>query len=124
MTVDDLLALADIARLSGHAGEAVPPLERIVAVHAGDARASLAALTLGRIELTSLSNPHAAVGPLRSALALGIPRELEGDTHALLVEALGRDGDLEGARAAFEVYVARHPTHPKRAGVTRWSTER
>ena len=119
-TVDDLLALADIARLSGHASEAVPPLERILTVHAGDARASLAALTLGRIELTSLSNPHGAIGPLRAALALGIPRDLEGDTHALLIEAFGRDGDAEGARAAFDVYVARHPTHPKRASVMRW----
>jgi transmembrane sensor len=122
-TVDELLALADIARLSGHAGDAVPPLARIVAAHPGDPRASLAALTLGRIELGSLANPHAAVAPLRSALALGIPRDLEGDTHALLVEALGRDGDAAGARAAYAIYVGRHPTHPKRDSVARWVRE-
>jgi len=119
-TVDELLALADIARLSGHPRDAVPPLERIVSAHSGDARASLAALTLGRVELTALADAHAAIAPLRSALALGIPRDLEGDTHALLVEALGRDGDADGARAAYTTFVSRHPTHPKRASVVRW----
>lgn len=121
--VDELLALADVARLSGHPGDAVPPLARIVAAHPGDPRASLAALTLGRIELTSLGDPHAATAALRSALALGIPRDLEGDTHALLVEALGRDGDAAGARATYDVYVARHPAHPKRESVARWIRE-
>ncbi len=50
-SVDELLLLADVARLSGHAGEAVMPLERIISTYPKSAQAPLAAFTLGKIQL-------------------------------------------------------------------------
>ncbi len=46
--VEDLLALADVARLSGHPVDAVGPLERVLADFGADAQAPLAAFALGR----------------------------------------------------------------------------
>ena len=52
--VDELLLAADTARLSGHPAAALPFLERVEHDHAGDARAPLAAFTLGRLYLNDL----------------------------------------------------------------------
>ena len=45
----ELLAMSDVARLAGHPRGAVAPLSKLVAEHASDARAPLAAFTLGRV---------------------------------------------------------------------------
>jgi transmembrane sensor len=108
-TVEDLFALADVARLSGHPADAVGPLRRIVDDHGSDPRAALAALTLGRIELKSLGRPVEASAALRRAFALGVPRGLAEDAYGLLVEAAARSGDRAGARAAYEQYAAQFP---------------
>lgn len=81
--VDDLLSLADIARLSGHPGDAVAPLERIIQDHASDPNAALAAFTLGRVESDQLRRPERAIRALERAVQLGLPSALEAD-------ALGR----------------------------------
>jgi len=83
--VNDLSALADVARLSGNPAEAVAPLKRILLEFAGDAHAPLAAFVLSRLELDSLGRSQAAVRALEQALALGIPRglrEAEGHVRA------------------------------------------
>jgi transmembrane sensor len=107
--VDDLLALADVARLSGHPHEAVAPLERILTEFAGDGQAPLAAFALGRIELDGLNRPKAAAAALQKALALGIPRSLREDVRARLVEAHARAGDATAARSAAAAYADEFP---------------
>lgn len=118
--VDDLLALADVARLSGHPVEAVHPLEQIVAKHAGDGRAALAAFTLGRMQLDNLGRPAAAATSFARALSLGLPAGLAEDASARRVEALARAGDREGAKQAAEAYRAQFPNGHHGAAIEAW----
>jgi transmembrane sensor len=106
----DLLALADVARLSGHPAEAVEPLDRILARFADDPQASLAAFTLGRVELDSLDRPRRAVVAFDRALALGVPRSLDEDVRVRLVEAHLRAGDRAAARDVARRYLRDYPT--------------
>jgi transmembrane sensor len=107
--VNDLLALADVARLSGHPAEAVMPLDRILGDFANDAQAPLAAFALGRLEMDSLGHAQAAASAFRKALALGIPRSLREDVRARLVEAYARSGDGRAAQRAADAYLAEFP---------------
>jgi len=107
--VNDLFALADVARLSGHPADAVVPLERILTDFASDARAPLAAFALGRLELDSLGQAHAAASAFRKAMDLGIPSGLREDVRARLVEAYARSGDVDAARRAADAYAAEFP---------------
>ncbi len=118
-SVDDLLTLADVARLSGHPADAVGPLERLVTEHPADSRTSLAAFTLGRVHLDSLHAPAAAVRAFEKAIALGIPGGLAEDAYAHLVEARAKAGDEAGAKAAFAEYVRRFPKGARRAELGR-----
>jgi transmembrane sensor len=113
--VTDLLALADVARLSGHPREAVAPLERILNSFGTDPQAPLAAFALGRLELDALSRPARAAVALHRALSLGVPRSLEEDVRARLVEANERAGDHEAAQAAAREYLRRLPSGRHRA---------
>jgi transmembrane sensor len=122
-SIDDLFTLADVARLSGHAVEAVDPLQRIVTEHPSDGRASLAALTLGRIQLRSLGMSTAAARSLEKAIALGVPSGLSEDTQALLIEALSRAGERGRARAAYAEFTARFPESQKSAELSVWVRE-
>jgi transmembrane sensor len=108
--VKDLLALADVARLSGHPTEAVVPLGRILSEFPNDAQAPLAAFALGRLELDSLGHAQAAVAAFRKALALGIPRSLREDVTARLVEAYARSGNAGEARRVADTYLAEFPS--------------
>jgi transmembrane sensor len=118
--VHDLLALADVARLSGHPAEAVRPLERILVEFATDSQAPLAAFALGRVELDSLGHARAATSAFRKALALGIPRGLREDVLARLVEACARSGDASAARQAAEVYRTEFPDGRHAHAIQRW----
>jgi transmembrane sensor len=123
-SVDDLMALADVARLSGHPADAVQPLTRVVTGHAGDPRASLAAFTLGRIELDNLGQPAAAANAFAQAIALGLPGGLREDAQARLVEARARAGDRAGAQAAAADYERAFPHGTYLAKVQRWAAPR
>jgi transmembrane sensor len=107
--VDDLMALADVARLSGHPAEAVEPLERVLSEHAGEPQAPLAAFALGRLELDWLGRPDRAARALERALTLGIASSLREDVRARLVEALVRMHDRDAARAAAAAYAREFP---------------
>jgi transmembrane sensor len=122
-TVDDLLILADVARLSGHPREAVKPLTRVVHEHPADPRASLAAFMLGRVELDSLGAPAAGAAAFERALALGIPGGLAEDAYAGLVKSRAKAGDASGARAAAGEYLARYPSGRRAEEVKRWASE-
>lgn len=123
-SVDDLLTLADVARLSGHPREAVAPLQRVLRDHATDGRAALAAFTLGRVELDELGEPAAAATAFDRAIALGVPRALEEDAYARLVEAYARAGDDASARLAYDRAVARFPGGAREPAMRRWVERR
>lgn len=108
-TMDELLTLADVARLSGHPRDAIEPLERALHLHAGDRRAPVAAFTLGRIELHALGRPGRAARAFERCLELGAPRALREDAHARLAQARQRAGDHSGARAAARDYLRLFP---------------
>jgi transmembrane sensor len=112
--VEALLAAADRARASGHAAEAARSLEHVLARHSDDARAPLAALTLGRLYV-KLERPNEAVAALERATELGLPAALAEEGAAFLVRAHALAGDVEAARAAAERYQAAFPDG-------RWST--
>ena len=101
--------MADVARLSGHPKDATIPLEQLIAEHSSDARAPLAALTLGRVQLNSLNLPSQAASSIEKALALGLPAGLVEDAYALLVEAYARAHNLVEARAAYRQYLTTAP---------------
>ncbi len=118
--VRDLLTVADVARLSGHPREAVPPLQRILDDHPDDPGAPVAAFTLGRIQLDALGDPADAADSFARALALHVPPGLEEDACARLVEARARAGDAAGARRAAEEYRRRFPQGALGRDVSRW----
>jgi transmembrane sensor len=118
--VNDLFALADVARLSGHPADAVVPLERILTDFASDARAPLAAFALGRLELDSLGQAHAAASAFHKAIDLGIPSGLREDVRARLVEAYSRSGDVDAARRAADAYVAEFPRGRHMQAIQGW----
>lgn len=114
-SIEELLLLADVARLSGHPREAVAPLEQAIAQYGGHRRAAVAAFTLGRLQADVLSNLNGAVDAFERCLALGPPAALHADALARLAEARERTGDREGARAAAREYLERYP-EGQRAG--------
>jgi transmembrane sensor len=118
--VNDLFALADVARLSGHPADAVVPLERILTDFANDARAPLAAFALGRLELDSLGQAQAAATAFHKALVLGIPSGLREDVRARLVEAYARSGDSGAARRAADAYVDEFPNGRHSQAIQGW----
>jgi transmembrane sensor len=122
--VSDLLALADVARLSGHPAEAVMPLERNLSDFSNDAQAPLAAFALGRLELDFLGRAHAAAAAFRRALALGIPRSLREDVRARLVEAYARSGDGSAAQSAADAYADEFPEGRHTQAIRGWLQRR
>lgn len=122
--VADLLALADVARLSGHPADAVAPLDRILTDFADDAQAPLAAFALGRLELDSLGRPEPAILALNQALKLGIPRSLREDVRARLVEACARSGQPDAARAAADAYFREFPRGRHTRAIKGWLAPR
>jgi len=118
--VNDLLALADVARLAGHPAEAVVPLERILTEFSHDAQAPLAAFALGRLELDSLGHARASVAAFRKALALGIPHGLREDVLSRLVEAYVKSGDSAGAQRAADAYLEEFPNGRHARAVQGW----
>jgi transmembrane sensor len=104
---EELLAAADVARLSGHPREAVPFLERVLADFHGDPRAPLAAFGLGRILLPA--QPAEAAARFAEARALAPSGTLAEDALAREVEAWSRAGKPGKARDAATEYVRRYP---------------
>ena len=121
-SVDVLLELADVARLSGHPNEAIAPLTEIADRHATDPRAPLAAFTLGRVLLDRA--PALASQRFEQAIAGGLPVSLVEDAMALVVEARARAGDRSGAEAAAARYESAYPNGRRREAVRGWASPR
>jgi transmembrane sensor len=111
-SAEDLLVLADVARLSGHPPEAIAPLEQLLAEHASDPNAALAAFTLGRIEADDMDRPARAAQAFERATQLALPRALLPDALARLADARHDAGDDAGARQAAQRYLDSFPEGP------------
>lgn len=121
--LDQLLKLADVARLSGHPADAVVPLRRIITEHRADSRAALAAFTLGRLHLDSLRNPAGAASDFRTAIGLRLPSALLEDAHLRWIEAAAKAGDRRQAREAYDRYRSQFPQSPRMSVADRWARE-
>jgi len=111
-----LFAQADRARLEGRSLEATRTLRQLTQRFPRDARAPLAAFTLGRLLLENLRQPADA------ARAFALARSLAGGSGALAEDALAREveawraaGDASKASAQAQRYRALYPngTHSK-----------
>jgi transmembrane sensor len=102
-----LLADADRARLGGRFDDGAALLERLVREHPGDARAPLAAFSLGRLLLGELGRPAEAARAFARARALAPDGPLAREALAREAEAWARAGDSERARAREIEYRAR-----------------
>lgn len=123
-TVDQvgvLLAQADTARKAAKWDEAVAILEKIVAEHPGDLRASLAAFTLGRVELESRRQFVKAAEAFAKARSLSPDGPLAEDALAREVEAWAKAGNVERAKVSAREYLEKFPTGHRRDWVDRFS---
>jgi transmembrane sensor len=109
MNVSELLLAADAARLSGHPDAALPYLRRVVEEHAEDARAPLAAFTLGGVLMHQLGMPREAEAAYARARATSLSGALAQDALARQVEAAHRAGDEALARNLARDYLERYP---------------
>jgi transmembrane sensor len=107
--VEELLLAADSARLSGHPEAALPYLKRVIAQHAKDSRAPLAAFTLGGVLMHQLGQPREAEAAYARARELSLNPSLSEDALARQVEAAYRAGDSARARALAQEYLASYP---------------
>ncbi len=109
LTPEALLLYADVARLSRHPADAVAPLRTLVARHAQDPRAPLAAFTLGRVLLDHLGRPREAAAAFAQAQTLDPEGALAEDALAREVEAWSRADDIPRARERARAYLERYP---------------
>jgi transmembrane sensor len=107
--VEQLLLAADTARLSGHPEASLPYLRRVVARHATDSRAPLAAFTLGGVLMQQLGQPREAEAAYARARELASSSALAEDALARQVEAAHRAGLAERARTLGEEYLSKYP---------------
>ncbi len=116
----DLLLAADVARLGGHPANAVKYLQSVVSSHAGDARAPLAAFTLGRVLLDDLGRPRAAAQAFATCLRLAPNGALAQDALAREVEAWSHAGENALAHQRAEQYLKLFPQGRRAAAVRRF----
>lgn len=120
LTTADAILAADTARLAGHPEAAVDYLQRALAADPDDARAPLAAFTLGRVYLYELGRPRDAAEAFARARELDPRSSVAEDALAREVEAWSRAGVDERAREAAELYLARYPDGHWRRTVKRY----
>jgi transmembrane sensor len=121
---EELMLAADAARLSGDAPAAVPYLKRVAANHPKDARAPLAAFTLGRIYLFDLNQPLQAREAFALTRRLSSQGALAEDALAREVEAAARTGAQREAQALAQEYLSRYPQGRRRAQIRSFAEPR
>lgn len=117
---DELLALADTARSTGHDDAAALALRRLLSIGHNDANAATAAFTLGRLELEKLGRPLDAAAHFAQAAAHPSMGPLAEDALARRVEALWAGGEKDKALEAARVMVERFPKGAHAAKLQRW----
>jgi len=118
-TPEDLLLAADVARLGGRPDKAVALLQRVIADHAFDPRAPLAAFTLGRTLLEQLGRPREAAQAFATARRLDRGGTLTQDALAREVESWAGAGEAEQAHARAVEYMRLYPRGRRAAAVKR-----
>ncbi|HKP55671.1 MAG TPA: FecR family protein [Polyangiales bacterium] len=118
--VEELLLAADTARLSGHPEAALPYLKRVIAQHAKDSRAPLAAFTLGGVLMHQLGQPREAEAAYARARELSLNPSLSEDALARQVEAAYRASDSARARSLAQEYLADYPNGRRVRAVRRF----
>jgi transmembrane sensor len=106
---DDLLLAADVARLSGHPADAVPYLERLIRESGNHPKAAMAAFALGRVLMTSLSQPEKAALEFAEARSRAQGGSLGEDALAREVEAWAQAGTATRARERAQEYLRLYP---------------
>ncbi len=109
----DLLAAADVARLSGHPAEARAPLRQILDRHRTDPRAGLAAFTLGRVLLEEIHDPRGAAEAFALARAFEPDSPLVEDAWVHEIESLVRAGAAADAKSRAVDYLRKFPAGAK-----------
>jgi transmembrane sensor len=107
---DDLLLAADVARLSGHPGDAVPFLERSIRESGSSPKAAMAAFALGRVFMTSLGSPEKAALEFAEARSRAQGGSLAEDALAREVEAWAQAGSVSRARERAQEYLRLYPS--------------
>ncbi len=115
-TPSDLMLAADVARLAGHPGEALPYLRRVVRDHSGSGQAPLAAFTLGRT-LAGMGRNGEAMQAFSSVQQLAPRSPLAQDALARQVELAHASGDAATARRLAERYLEAYPSGNRAAAV-------
>jgi len=105
----DLLRASDKARIAGHGEEAAELLRKLLREHRNDARAPLAAFTLGRMLLMELGRPLEAAGTFADARRLSPGGPFAEDALAREVEAYSKAGVPARAHARAEEYLRLYP---------------
>jgi transmembrane sensor len=103
----DPMTTADAARRAGRPREAVTIL--VALVEAKDARAPLAAFTLGKIHAEDLGDHATAAVWFERAIAFGLPRGLDEEAQARVVECHAKAGRRVDAARAATRYEASFP---------------
>ncbi|MAQ15194.1 MAG: hypothetical protein CMN30_10430 [Sandaracinus sp.] len=116
---DQLLALADVARRSGHVHHAVEPLDRLVREFPQHPEAPLAAITLARLQMGPLADPGAALRTYARARDLGVPRVFDAEVCSGVARALVATGAPDEARGEARECLRRHGSPPRRAELER-----
>lgn len=119
-TVQELLLAADVARLSAHPADAVPYLQSIVRSHAQDARAPLAAFTLGRT-LSGLGRTREALNMFGRVRSAWPNSPLAEDALIRQAEASAQLGDFAAAAHYAAKYDREYPQGRRRAEVRRYA---
>jgi transmembrane sensor len=116
-SAERLLAAADKARLAGRAIEGADLLRKLVRNHRNDARAPLAAFTLGRMLLMELGRPLEASLFFAEARRLAPQGPLAEDSMAREVEALAKAGEPALAKSRAKEYLRLYPDGRRAASV-------
>lgn len=119
-TVQELLLAADVARLSAHPADAVPYLQRILRDHAQDARAPMAAFTLGRT-FSGLGRTREALNMFGRVRSAWPKSSLAEDALIRQTEASAQLGDLAGAARFATEYDREYPRGHRRTEVRRYA---
>ena len=119
-SVQELLLAADVARLSAHPADAVPYLQAIVRNHAQDARAPMAAFTLGRT-LSGLGRAREALNMFGRVRSAWPKSSLAEDALIRQTEASAQLGDFAGAARFAAQYDREYPQGRRRAEVRRYA---
>jgi hypothetical protein len=105
----ELFDLGNAARRAGDSSGAARAYETLIANHASDPRAGLAAFELGRLRMGPLGDVRGAVSAFRRAIALAPGAGFKEDAMARLVEAYAALGETSQCRSARDAYLTSYP---------------